>query len=291
MERREVVLPLKIFKLTKKMPAERLDKILAHHGFGTRKDVKRLCHKSLVSLNGKIVTDPATKVEIDSDSLEIDGEKIILQRDLYIMLNKCKNVVCANKDGEHSTVFDLLDENLRHKFLGGDLHCMGRLDIDTEGLLILTTDGKLTHSLLSPKTHVPKTYAVGLRDSLTLEEKQKYCEIFKKGFWIDREQNEDGFECAPSGLKWRGEDGKFGEDGEAEKLFLAAEKNSSGKTDCLLTIFEGKFHQVKRMFSQVGNEVVYLKRIKMGGLCLDPAIELGSYRELTESEIEMLSEK
>ena len=75
---------------------------------------------------------------------------------------------------------------------------MGRLDIDTEGLLILTTDGKLTHSLLSPKTHVPKTYAVGLRDSLTLEEKQKYCEIFKKGFWIDREQNEDGFECAPS---------------------------------------------------------------------------------------------
>ena len=123
------------------------------------------------------------------------------------------------------------------------------------------------------------------------EEKQKYCEIFKKGFWIDREQNEDGFECAPSGLKWRGEDGKFGGDGEAEKLFLAAEKNSSGKADCLLTIFEGKFHQVKRMFSQVGNEVVYLKRIKMGGLCLDPAIELGSYRELTESEIEMLSEK
>ena len=266
------------------MPAERLDKILAHHGFGTRKDVKRLCHKSLVSLNGKIVTDSATKVEIDSDSLEIGGEKIFLQRDLYIMLNKCKNVVCANRDGEHSTVFDLLDENLRHKFLGGDLHCMGRLDIDTEGLLILTTDGKLTHSLLSPKTHVPKTYAVGLRDSLTLEEKQKYCEIFKKGFWIDREQNEDGFE-------WRDEDGKFGENVESERLSLAAEKNSSGKTECLLTIFEGKFHQVKRMFAQLGNEVVYLKRIKMGGLFLDPAIELGSYRELTEAEIKMLSEK
>lgn len=185
------------------------------------------------------------------------------------MLNKCKDVVCANKDGEHKTVFDLLDDSLRHKFLGGDLHCMGRLDIDTEGLLILTTDGKLTHKLLAPKTHVPKTYAVGLRDSLTEEQKSNYIETFKKGFWIDREQNEDGFDCQPSELEFKNDE--------------------YGKVDCLLTIYEGKYHQVKRMFSQMGNEVIYLKRVKMGNLELDKNLELGSYRELTEEEIELLS--
>ncbi len=269
------------------MELERLDKILSHHGFGTRKDVKRLCHSRVVFLNGKLITDPASKVDIDSDILEIEGERITLQRDLYIMLNKCKDVVCANKDGEHSTVFDLLDETLRHKFLGGDLHCMGRLDIDTEGLLILTTDGKLTHSLLSPKTHVPKTYAVGLRDSLSSEQKEKYTDIFSKGFWIDREQNEAGFDCSPSILKWCGK-------GEAEtkddkKLCECAELNSSGKVDCFLTIYEGKFHQVKRMFAKQGNEVIYLKRVKMGSLFLDSSLELGKYRELTDEEISLLA--
>lgn len=273
------------------MPAERLDKILAHHGFGTRKDVKRLCHKGLVFLNGKIATDPAVKVDIGSDTLVIDGKKITLQHDLYIMLNKCRDVVCANRDGEHQTVFDLLDESLKHKFLGGDLHCMGRLDIDTEGLLILTTDGKLTHSLLSPKTHVPKTYGVGLRDALSEEEKLRYAETFSKGFWIDREQNEDGFNCAPAVLKWREKDGKFTQEGENPALYEAVEKNSSGKSDCLLTIFEGKFHQVKRMFAQMGNQVVYLKRVKMGELSLDPQLEPGSYRELSEAEIALLKHR
>lgn len=269
------------------MELERLDKILAHHGFGTRKDVKRLCHSRVVFLNGKLVTDPAAKVDIDSDILEIEGEKITLQRDLYIMLNKCKDVVCANKDGEHSTVFDLLDETLRHKFLGGDLHCMGRLDIDTEGLLILTTDGKLTHSLLSPKTHVPKTYAVGLRDSLSFEQKENYTSVFSKGFWIDREQNESGFECSPSILKWY--DKNDCASLEDKKLSECAQFNSSGKVDCFLTIYEGKFHQVKRMFAQQGNEVVYLKRVKMGSLFLDSSLESGKYRELTDDEIELLS--
>ncbi len=269
------------------MELERLDKILSHHGFGTRKDVKRLCHSRVVFLNGKLITDPAAKVDIDTDILEIDGERITLQRDLYIMLNKCKDVVCANKDGEHSTVFDLLDETLRHKFLGGDLHCMGRLDIDTEGLLILTTDGKLTHSLLSPKTHVPKTYAVGLRDSLSPEQKENYTQVFSKGFWIDREQNEAGFDCSPSVLKWCNSDTELG--AEEKKLYECAALNSSGKVDCFLTIYEGKFHQVKRMFAQQGNEVIYLKRVKMDSLFLDSSLELGKYRELTDDEISLLS--
>lgn len=252
-----------------KNKVERIDKILAHHGFGSRKDVKKMLRNEYVTVNGKFVYDPGFQIDIDKDKICVEDEEIKLQHDLYIMLNKCKDVVCANKDGEHKTVFDLLDDSLRHKFLGGDLHCMGRLDIDTEGLLILTTDGKLTHRLLAPKTHVPKTYAVGLRDSLTEEQKSNYIETFKKGFWIDREQNEDGFDCQPSELEFKNDE--------------------YGKVDCFLTIYEGKYHQVKRMFSQMGNEVIYLKRVKMGKLELDKNLELGSYRELTEEEIELLS--
>ena len=251
---------------------ERIDKILAHHGFGSRKDVKKLLRAEEVTVNGKFIYDPGFLLDIEKDIVTVGDEEIKLQRDVYIMMNKCQNVVCANKDGEHQTVFDLLDEGLKHKFLGGDLHCMGRLDIDTEGLLILTTDGKLTHRLLSPKTHAPKTYAVGLRDSLSEEEKQKYSEKFTKGFWVDREQNEDGFTALPSEIQFIDNPLK------------------TPKVDCLLTIYEGKFHQVKRMFAQMGNEVLYLKRVKMGSLCLDEKIPLGSYRELTEKEIALLSE-
>lgn len=246
---------------------ERIDKILAHHGFGSRKDVKKLLRDECVTVNGKFVYDPGFQLDIEKDIVCVDEEEIRLQHDVYIMMNKCQDVVCANKDGEHRTVFDLLDDSLRHKFLGGELHCMGRLDIDTEGLLILTTDGKLTHRLLSPKTHAPKTYAVGLRDSLTQEEKEKYTEKFSKGFWIDREGNENGFDAQPALIQFVNEE----------------------RIDCLLTIYEGKYHQVKRMFSQLGNEVVYLKRVKMGQLQLDPTISPGSYRELTREEIALLS--
>ena len=281
---------------------DRIDKILAHHGFGSRKDVKKLLRDELVSVNGKFVYDPGFQLDISKDEVIVDGEKIRLQHDVYIMMNKCQDVVCANKDGEHRTVFDLLDDSLRHKFLGGELHCMGRLDIDTEGLLILTTDGQLTHRLLAPKTHAPKTYAVGLRDSLTEEEKTKYTEKFSKGFWIDREGSENGFDAEPAEIQFEVRTEELGvrnDKGESlppgVQAGLSPTPPSAGtprnapKIDCLLTIYEGKFHQVKRMFAQLGNEVVYLKRVKMGQLELDPAIPLGGYRELSEEEIELLS--
>lgn len=275
---------------------DRIDKILSHHGFGSRKDVKKLLRDELVSVNGKFVYDPGFQIDISKDEVVVDGEKIRLQHDVYIMMNKCQDVVCANKDGEHRTVFDLLDESLRHKFLGGDLHCMGRLDIDTEGLLILTTDGQLTHRLLAPKTHAPKTYAVGLRDSLTEEEKAKYTEKFSKGFWIDREGSENGFDAEPAEIQFTmsNEENNKSAARMRQKANETANRESESSRqdvviDCLLTIYEGKFHQVKRMFAQLGNEVVYLKRVKMGQLELDPAIPLGGYRELTEEEIELLS--
>ena len=274
---------------------DRIDKILAHHGFGSRKDVKKLLRDERITVNGKFIYDPGFQIDISTDEVCVDGEKIRLQRDIYLMMNKCADVVCAAKDGEHRTVFDLLDDSIRHKFLGGDLHCMGRLDIDTEGLLILTTDGKLTHRLLSPKTHAHKTYAVGLRDSLNEEEKQKYREKFTKGFWIDPEGNEAGFDALPSEIQF-----EVSSEGESLPPGVQAPLSptppspkgqsplKSPKIDCLLTIYEGKFHQVKRMFAQLGNEVVYLKRVKMGNLELDPTIPLGGYRELTEEEIVLL---
>ena len=275
---------------------ERIDKILSHHGFGSRKDVKKLLRDERVTVNGKFVYDSGFQLDIENDVVCVDDEEIRLQHDVYIMMNKCQDVVCANKDGEHQTVFDLLDESLKHKFLGGDLHCMGRLDIDTEGLLILTTDGKLTHKLLSPKTHAPKTYAVGLRDSLTEEEKQKYIEKFSKGFWIDRDQNEAGFDAQPAEIQFTmsNEENNKSAARMRQKANETANRESESSRqdvviDCLLTIYEGKFHQVKRMFAQLGNEVVYLKRVKMGQLELDPAIPLGGYRELTKEEIELLS--
>lgn len=254
------------------MSSERLDKILSHRGFGSRKDVKRLCHERVVFVNGKLATDPSVKIDIENDELVVSGEKITLQRDIYIMMNKCQDVVSANKDGAHETVFDLVDESLRHSFSARDLHCMGRLDIDTEGLLILTSDGELTHRLLSPKNHISKTYAVALRDKLSESEKQKYIELFRKGFKIDREENENEFVSQPAELVF------------TEKAF----PNSSSKTDCLLTIYEGKFHQVKRMFAQVGNKVTYLKRVAMGNLKLDENLPLGKYRELTNEEVSAL---
>lgn len=254
------------------MALERLDKILSHRGFGSRKDVKRLCHDQLVFVNGSLLTDPSAKIDIDSDELVVDGEKISLQRDVYIMMNKCQNVVCANKDGAHETVFDLVDESLRHSFSARDLHCMGRLDIDTEGLLLLTSDGELTHRLLSPKNHISKTYAVALRDKLSDDDKQRYISLFKKGFLVDREDKESEFICQPSELVF------------TEKSY----PNSSSKIDCLLTIYEGKFHQVKRMFAQAGNEVVYLKRVAMGNLKLDETLPLGKYRELTAEEVKII---
>ena len=270
---------------------DRIDKILSHHGFGSRKDVKKLLRDERVSVNGKFIYDPGFLLDIEKDSVRVDDEEIRLQHDVYIMMNKCQNVVCANKDGEHETVFDLLDESLRHKFLGGELHCMGRLDIDTEGLLILTTDGKLTHRLLSPKTHAPKIYAVGLRDSLTEEEKQKYREKFSKGFWVEPEGNESGFDAKPSELDFTLPDTCAAQTLQKDSKNANLESDSSRKdsVDCILTIYEGKFHQVKRMFAQLGNEVVYLKRVKMGALELDPALPPGGYRELSEEEIALLS--
>lgn len=246
------------------MSRARIDKILSHEGFGTRKAVKKLLRVSEVTVNGKKVTDTGFIVNPDKDEICVDGEVLCIKRNHYIMMNKKPGVVSANKDGLHQTVFDCLGEEYKTDFLQENLHLVGRLDMDTEGLLLFTTDGALTHRMTSPKSHSPKSYFVRLAHEENVERQNEICRRFGEGIRIPAEDNEMEADCKSAELVWKTGD------------------------ECVLTITEGKYHQVKRMFRAVENEVVYLKRLTIGSLKLDPDLDLGEYRELTEDEVDAL---
>ena len=246
------------------MATERLDRILAHHGYGSRKDARKLLGAGKVQVNGATVNDPSFHLNPDTDTLCVDGTELVLKEHVYLMMNKPQNVVCAAKDGLHSTVFDLLGSEYRHSFLGGNLHIVGRLDIDTEGLLLFTTDGTLTHRLLSPKTHVPKTYLVHLETAVSVEGQHRMQAEFAAGVFVPHEGNEHGFTAQPAELAF-----------DSESV-------------ARLVICEGKFHQVKRMFAATGHEVLTLRRLRFGPLMLDERLGEGDWRELTPEEITAL---
>lgn len=246
------------------MAGERLDKVLAKHGFGSRKDAQKLVRRQGVLLNGEPCHSPDQHINLDTDILEVAGQVVELRRHLHLMMNKCDGVVCSAKDGLHPTVFDLLAEDHRHQFLGGSLHLVGRLDIDTEGLLIFTTDGTLTHRLTSPKSHITKTYLVTLRDAVNPLQQQEISSKFLQGITIAPEGDDGEQLCQPAQLEWICEN------------------------QCYLTITEGRYHQVKRMMAAVGNLVTALKRVSMGKLHLDPGLKSGGYRELSSEELALL---
>lgn len=246
------------------MAQERIDKLLARQGFGSRKDVKKILHKCEVTVNGVRCTASDTHIDPDADEVCVDGECITFIKELYLMMNKKGGTVCSTKDGEHETVFDCLEGPEYHAYETGRLHFIGRLDIDTEGLLILTTDGELTHRLISPKNDVSKTYYAELEKSVDSKEQAEIAEQFKKGIEVPRDGREDAFLAKSADIEWVSE-------------------NSAR-----LTITEGKFHQVKRMFLAVNNKVIFLKRIKEGKLSLDPDLAKGSYRPLTAEELDAL---
>jgi len=237
----------------------RIDKLLAHSGFGTRKEVKQLLKSKMVEINGKVEKSPKTHVDPEEDTIVVGGEEVHYQEFVYYMLNKPQGVISATEDPMHETVVDVLEpaDVLQNP------HPVGRLDIDTEGLLILTNDGQLTHKLTSPNHHVDKTYYADIDGIVTEEDVQK----FKEGLTLD-----DDFETMP-----------------AELIILRVDKEQSF-SEVEITIQEGKFHQVKRMFEAVGKEVLYLKRLSMGELELDKNLEVGTYRELRKEEIEILHE-
>ena len=243
---------------------DRLDKILAHEGIGSRKDIRKILRRYVVTVNGEQVFDPGVQIDTLKDIIQIDGETIDLHTNLYIMMNKPQHVVSSTKEGDHQTVFDLLDDSLRTPYLIEKLHLVGRLDMDTEGLLLFTTDGELTHRITSPKTHISKTYYCGLEHPESPEHQKVISEQFEQGIAVGPEDNEEGFTCQPAFLEWK------------------------DQSTALLTIYEGKYHQVKRMFAAVGNKIAYLKRVSMGKLELDKDLDLGEYRMLTEEEINLL---
>ncbi|RDU36151.1 16S rRNA pseudouridine(516) synthase [Neobacillus piezotolerans] len=234
----------------------RIDKMLANLGFGSRKEVKKLLKDGAVTVNDKAVKDPKQHVDPEKDVVMLNGAVIEYKEFVYLMMNKPPGVLSATEDTRDETVIDLLqlEDQVYEPFP------VGRLDKDTEGLLLITNDGQLAHRLLSPKKHVPKTYFAVIEGEVTEED----AAAFRKGVTLD-----DGYHTKPGELKIL---------------------KSGLMSDIELTITEGKFHQVKRMFQAVGKRVVYLKRLTMGPLKLDETLELGEYRELTDEEIEMLME-
>lgn len=266
---------------------ERIDKILSHEGFGSRKDIKKLLRNAEVIVNDKQIFDPGFQIDPEKDQVSIDGEVLNLHGEIYLMMNKIMHTVCSTKDGDHKTVFDLLDDSYKTPYLLDKLHLVGRLDMDTEGLLLFTTDGALTHRVISPKNHIDKTYFCLLQHDENEESRKKIEDLFAKGIEVGPEDNEAGFVCEAASVSWPNE-------AEIEKYL----RLSSCQTECqiqarpsncaLLTIHEGKYHQVKRMFAAVGNKVVFLKRLSMGRLRLDGTLEPGQYRELSPEELARL---
>ena len=244
----------------------RLDKFLANSGIGTRKEVKIILKKGKITVNEKIVKDAKLQIDEIKDNVKIEGEKITYKPFVYIMMNKPSGVISATEDGKHKTVIDLLCE----KYKNYKVFPVGRLDIDTEGLLLLTNDGVLAHNFLSPKKHVDKKYYVELKEPLTIEKKK----ILENGIKL-----EENFVTKKAKIEIIDKD-------------KVKDKNKNINTNkvnsVFITISEGKFHQVKRMFKFVENEVLYLKRVKMGKLLLPEDLKLGEYRELSEEEINLI---
>lgn len=234
----------------------RLDKYLADMSVGTRSEVKNLIKKGLVTVNGEVIRKPEYKVDIEKDDLVCRGEPVVYQTLVYYMLNKPAGVISATNDPKQKTVLDLITDKSRK-----DLFPVGRLDKDTVGLLLITNDGNLAHRLLSPKHHVDKCYFAKVQGNVTKDDAEKFAEGVNIG-------TEDEPEITMPG-----------------KLDII---KSDDLSEIRLTIQEGKFHQVKRMFQAVGKEVVYLKRERMGSLILDDNLAEGEYRMLTEEELKNL---
>ena len=235
----------------------RIDKILSNVGYGSRAEIKKYCRYGIIFVNGEMVNNPGLQVDPENDEIIFDGEKVNYREFIYIMLNKPGGYISATYDKFDPIVLDLIDPS----YLVFEPFPVGRLDKDTEGLLVLTNDGQLSHRVLSPKKHVPKTYYAKVEGKVTNEDILE----FEKGVVLD-----DGYKTMPSKLN-----------------ILKSDEIS----EIELTINEGKFHQVKRMFESVGKKVVYLKRLSMGNLKLDESLALGEYRELTLDEIKQMEER
>lgn len=233
----------------------RLDKFLSNLKYGSRKEVKKILKKEHVKVNGKIVTDGSFHIDPKNDLVTINDKKIYYQKYLYLMLNKPQGYISATYDNYHKTIIDLLDD----KYKRFQLFPCGRLDIETEGLIILTNDGEFAHKLMHPKKEIYKTYYVEVEKALSDDDKY----AFYQGLEILDGNNQIY---------------------QTKRAYL----NIIDKYKATVSIAEGKYHQVKRMFKKRGNKVIYLKRIKIGALSLDEDLKLGEVKELTDKDLALL---
>ena len=234
----------------------RLDKYLADCGLASRREVKEILKNKRVTINGQLETSPKRQVNPQTDQIGLDGQNLVYEAFVYYMLNKPAGVLSATEDAKGRTVLDLLDETARHK----SVFPVGRLDKDTEGLLLLTNNGPLAHALLSPKKHVTKVYwaqVAGVMDEGDVVH-------FAQGISFKE------FTSQPA------------------KLEIIDQNRETNQSTVLISIAEGKFHQVKRMVHACGKEVLELKRLSMGPLKLDPELSPGTFRRLTQAEIASL---
>ena len=221
----------------------RLDRVLSNLNYGSRNDIREACKNKRVIVNGNIITDPSRQV-FEKDEILFDGS-IVFHKELFLlMLNKPKDYVCANKDNLNKTVIELIKEPYNRY----DLNICGRLDIDTEGLVLITNSGKLMHRIISPNSNIDKTYYVEYSGSINKTALESPLELL---------------------------------DGNNETYTtLCSKVEIINDNSCYITISEGKFHQVKRMFQSIGCKVTYLKRIRIGNITLDPNLKLGEYKEI-----------
>ena len=234
----------------------RLDKFLVACAVGSRTEVKNLLKAGRVTVNGKKEKSAKLQIDEERDEIRFDGQVLEYEEFVYYMMNKPQGVISATEDSKHRTVLDLLDDIAQTK----EVFPVGRLDIDTHGLLLLTNDGQLAHALLSPKRHVDKTYLAHVEGIMTQED----VETFVKGIPLK------DFTCQPA------------------KLEIVSVDSVKNQSLVRVTIAEGKFHQVKRMVAYCGKEVLDLQRLTMGTLVLDENLEQGEWRRLTKEELEVL---
>lgn len=237
------------------MALQRLDKMLANLGYGSRREISTLARGGRIAVNGETCKAPDRKIDPQTDKITVSGEEVRYQPNFYLMLNKPAGVVTATQDNFQKTVLSLLPERMQK----AGVFPVGRLDKDTEGLLLLTTDGDFGHALTAPRRHVDKVYLAEVCGALVCDAQER----FRQGLTLA-----DGTACRPAELAIEGE--------------------ADGLTILRVTLQEGRFHQVKRMVRAVGGEVVRLRRLSIGPLTLDPALAPGAFRELMAAEVAAL---
>lgn len=240
---------------------QKISTVIVNAGFSSSRAVRSFLRKHIVEVNDKKIEDAETLCDTDTDEIKIDGKKIDFPSHVYVMFNKPSGVVCSTVSDRHKVIYDFFPETIRNKKFLPSLHSVGRLDSETEGLLLLTTNGSFSNYISSPENKIPKKYFVRLENNISLTEQHKYAELAMQGLLLPPEK-------------------KF-----SEQKISGSEIEFLSENECYVTVTQGVFHEVRRIFLALGNKVVYLKRIAVGNVFLDEDLRKGEWRALTAEEL------